>query len=72
MSEDAAENDAGLRFRVETACDGYSALWESDVPDDVLSAEDYLRGAHDAAEAIRACTTPPKNRADYRRAQRGL
>lgn len=51
--------DEGLRFRVETACDGYAALWESDVPDDVASSEDYLRGAHDAAEAIRACVLPP-------------
>ena len=63
MSAHTAENDAGLRFRVETACDGYSSLWESDVPDDVLSTEDYLRGAHDASEAIRTCVTPPEESA---------
>jgi len=51
---DAQGEVAGIRFRVETACDGYSALLDTDVPPDITFHDDYLQGAHDAAEAIRA------------------
>lgn len=47
----------GLRFRVGVACDGYSALTPDDVPLTVWDEDDYIRGARDAAEAIRAALT---------------
>lgn len=47
-----AEELHGLRFRVEVACEGWANLFNSDVPSDT-EVEDYIRGAHDAAEAIR-------------------
>jgi hypothetical protein len=49
-----AEAVRGIRFRVETACDGYAHLADEDVPGDVTDTAAYQEGAHDAAEAIRA------------------
>lgn len=55
MSDEPTDRDVrGIRFRVEVACDGYAYLAEADVPEHVVSDEDYVRGARDAAEAIRA------------------
>lgn len=47
------EQAVGLRFRVETACDGYANLMDDDVPSD-CDDYSYQQGAHDAAEAIRS------------------
>lgn len=44
----------GVRFRVETACDGYEHLMDEDVPGGFHhDAASYQSGAADAARAIR-------------------
>jgi hypothetical protein len=45
-------HERGLRFRVETACDGYAGLMETDVPAE-WEPESYIAGAAAAAGAIR-------------------
>lgn len=63
MSEHSAEN-AGIRFRVEVACDGYAALTTDepfgDVPDEWADEADaYIAGAAAAAQAIRKVLRTP-------------
>jgi hypothetical protein len=58
LIEDAVgERLAGVRWRVEVACDGYANLMDDDVPHDMDEAS-YQEGAREAAEQIRAALSP--------------
>lgn len=53
------DSTRGMRFRVETACDGYENLIPSDVPDAIDDVDAYLAGAAEAARQIRSALEEP-------------